>query len=251
MIGLSYISAIVLAFFLGVVDAGLGMGYGTVLTPVLLMLGFKALHIVPAVLVSQLVGDLLGAFFHHEFKNVDLSLRGKQFRLSMVLGFLSVGGAIIAVLVAVRLPATALNLYIGSLVTITGILVLLTRNRMYGFSWPRLVGLGFIAAFNKGISGGGYGPIVTAGQMLGGVDPKNAVGVTCLAEALTCIVAMITYILAGKSIDWQMATLLSIGVALSTPVAAFIISKVESKRLKVIIGVLTLALGQFTIVKAL
>jgi uncharacterized membrane protein YfcA len=48
----TYLPVVILAFFLEVVDASIGMGYGTLLTPVLLMIGFDPLQVVPAVLVS-------------------------------------------------------------------------------------------------------------------------------------------------------------------------------------------------------
>jgi len=51
------------SFVMEVVDAAMGMGYGTILTPVLLMVGFDPLQVVPAVLVSQLVGVCWRACF--------------------------------------------------------------------------------------------------------------------------------------------------------------------------------------------
>jgi len=69
---------IVSGFVMEVVDAAIGMGYGTILTPVLLMMGFDPLMIVPAVLVSQLIGGLLVSFFHHKFKNVNFAIGGEQ-----------------------------------------------------------------------------------------------------------------------------------------------------------------------------
>ena len=74
MTWLNYLLMAALAFVLEVVDASFGMGYGTILTPALLMLGFDALMVVPAVIASQLVGDFLAVFFHHQFKNVDMSV---------------------------------------------------------------------------------------------------------------------------------------------------------------------------------
>ena len=242
---------IVSAFLLEVVDAGLGMGYGTILTPLLLVVGFDPLQAVPAVLVSQLVGDFCAAFFHHEFKNVNLSVGSKDFKIGMTLALLSVFGAIVAVLTAVRLSKFLLSLYIGILVAAVGIVVLAARNKNFGFSWPRLAGLGSLAAFNKGISGGGYGPIVISGQILTGVETKSAIGITSLAEGFTCIVAVLMYFLVGRNIDWLLPILLSIGVAFATPVAAFLVSKIESPKLKLAIGTLSLLLGLLTIYKAL
>ena len=69
----------------------------------------------------------------------------------------------------------------------------------YPFSWWRIGGLGTLAAFNKGISGGGYGPLVTAGQVLSGIRGRNAVGITSLAEGVTSIVGFGIYFLSGPS----------------------------------------------------
>jgi len=150
---------------------------------------------------------------------------------------------------ALRLSKFALNLYIGLLVLIVGVIVLVTRERARSFSWLRLLFLGSIASFNKGLSGGGYGPVVTAGQLLTGVDARAALGVTAMAEGVTCIAAVLTYVLAGKPIDWMLTLMLSIGVALSTPVAALIVHKLNPKHLKLIIGVCTIAMGALTIFK--
>jgi len=95
---------------------------------------------------------------------------------------------------------------------------LITCQKTRDFSWLRLLFLGSIASFNKELSGGGYGPVVTSGQILTGVDARAAIGITSFAEGITCIAAVLTYTLSGKSVDWLLALALAIGVALSTPV---------------------------------
>jgi len=240
---------VAVAFALEVVDASFGMGYGTILTPALLLLGYEPLRVVPAVIASQLVGDFLAAFFHHQFKNVDLSFKSHDFEIGAMLAGFSLVGSVAAVLFALKLSKFALNLYIGLLVLIIGVVVLVSRERKQDFSWLRLLFLGSIASFNKGLSGGGYGPVVTSGQILTGVDVRAAIGITSLAEGVACISGLTAYIWAGKQIDWLLAAMLAIGVALSTPVAALIVSKMETKYLKVIIGVLTLVLGVLTVLK--
>ena len=71
-----------------------------------------------------------------------------------------------AVILAVNLPKLYLKLYIGFLILIIGIFIVATLNKNYTFSWKRITILGLIASFNKGISGGGYGPVVMGGQLL-------------------------------------------------------------------------------------
>lgn len=251
MIPLDYFLVTALAFLLGIVDASFGMGYGTLLIPMLLMLGLEPLQVVPAVLVSQLAGDFLAALFHHRFENVDLSIGSSHFKIALILAILSLAGSVIAVLVAINLPVFYLNIYIGASLTISGFIILAAKKKAYRFSWRRLFSLGSFAAFNKGISGGGYGPIVIAGQLLTGVEVKSAIGITALSEAVICVFAVVAYLLVHGSIDLLLLAPLSIGIILSTPIGAFVVKKVESTNIKLIIGALTLTLGLLTLLKAM
>jgi uncharacterized membrane protein YfcA len=246
-----YLPIAALAFLLGIVDASFGMGYGTLLTPVLLMLGFDPLHVVPAVLISQLAGDFLAALFHHRLKNVDLSFGSIHFKIAVTLAVLSIAGSVAAVLVAINLPMLYLSLYIGLSVTASGLAILAVKIRSRRFSWRRLFCLGSFAAFNKGISGGGWGPIVVASQILTGVDMKAAIGITTLSEGVICTFTVVTYFLVYRSMDWLLLALLSIGIALSTPFAALIVKRIESRKMKLIIGLFTITLGLLTVLKTL
>jgi uncharacterized membrane protein YfcA len=102
------------------------------------------------------------------------------------------------------------------------------------------------------MSGGGYGPVVTGGQILSGVEGKSAVGITSLAEGLTCFVGVIAYLLVSKnSIDWKLAPFIVVGAVLSVPLSAKSVKKISSQKLKLAIAVLTIILGTFTIIKTL
>lgn len=111
------------------------------------------------------------------------------------------------------------------------------------------MGISLLAAFNKGISGGGYGPLVMGGQMLSGVAAKNAVGITAFAEAITCLIGFVVYIILGKSIDWQLVGLLLISALPAVPLAAFTVKNADSARLKKLVGILITILGLFTLLK--
>ncbi len=54
-----------MAFFCELVDSTLGMGYGTTLTPVLLLMGYQPMQVVPAILLSELITGGFAAFAHH------------------------------------------------------------------------------------------------------------------------------------------------------------------------------------------
>jgi uncharacterized membrane protein YfcA len=241
---------VVSAFFCEYIDSSLGMGYGTTLTPLLLLMGYHPLQIVPAVLLSELISGLSAAFLHHRLKNVDFKIGNSDSKIALVMAGCSIFGALAAVYTALNLPAFYVKLYIGLLVFGMGILILATLNQTYRFTWRRIASLGLLAAFNKGISGGGYGPLVTSGQILTGVKSKNAVGITSLAEGLTCVVGVAIYILyTNHTIEWVLAPSLILGAILSVPFATYTVKKFREGRLRMVVGFATLILGLFTLGK--
>ena len=244
-----FIVLIILAFFCELIDSTLGMGYGTTLTPVLMLFGFGPLAIIPSVLLSELITGVTAGLAHHKAGNVSFKRDSMHLKIALILAACSIIGAAIAVFVAINLPKLWLKTYIGIIVLGMGLIILLTLNKNFRFSWKKIVGLGSIAAFNKGMSGGGYGPIVTGGQILSGVNGDNAVGITSLAEGLTCIIGVIAFLFASEVIDWKLAPSLIIGSLISVPFSAFIVKKLPTKILRIAIGVLTLILGLMTLIR--
>lgn len=239
------------AFFCEFIDSSLGMGYGTTLTPVLLLLGYQPAEVVPAVLLSEFVTGVLAGLFHHEFGNVDFKPGTRDFKVMVVMTLLSIVGVVAAVFIAVNVPPWVLKTYVGVLVLAIGVAILANRNRKVTFSWKRIGGLGLLAAFNKGMSGGGYGPVVTGGQVLAGIGGRNAIGIASLAEGITSIVGVIIYLASGTPFPWLLAPSLMLGAVLSTPFAAYAVSRVPTRRLTTAIGSVTTVLGGYTLIKVL
>ncbi len=268
------ITIILVAFLCEYMDSTLGMGYGTTLTPVLLLVGYSPMQVVPAVLLSELITGLMAGFFHHRAGNVnfkpettDFSLVMHQLRalgyvesirrglplhlkVALLLTICSIIGTVAAVFIAVNIPKFWLKLYIGCLVLSMGIIIIICLNKEFNFSWKKITSLGLIASFNKGLSGGGYGPVVTGGQILSGVEGRSAVGITSLAEGLTCLVGVITYVLVSKDpIDWKLAPIIIAGAVFSVPLSAISVKKISPRNLKRAIAMGTIILGLLTIIK--
>jgi uncharacterized membrane protein YfcA len=228
----------------------MGMGFGTTITPLLLIWGYSPLQVVPAVLLSELISGLSSAFFHHRLKNADFKIGTDDSKTVFVLAGCSIFATIAAVFVAMNLPNFYVKLYIGVLVFSMGLLILINLNRTFKFSWLKISSLGLLAAFNKGISGGGYGPLVTSGQILSGVKSKNAIGITSFSEGLTCFVGVIAYLIyTNHTIEWDIAPSLILGAILSVPFAAYTVKRFKNTHLKLIVGIATLILGLVTLGK--
>ncbi|MFH1675755.1 MAG: sulfite exporter TauE/SafE family protein [bacterium] len=238
-----------LALICEFVDSTLGMGYGTTLTPILLLFGFDPLKVVPAILVSQLITGFSGAISHMQAGNVDLSRKSMGLKVAMVLGACSIVGAVIAVNVALNISKEALLLFIGFIIFIVGVIIILTRNRSFGFSWIKIIVLGIIASFNKGLSAGGYGPLVTGGQVLSGVGGKQVIGITSLAEGLTCLVGVTMYVVKGELRDLSLTLAMALGAISSLPFCAYTVRRMAQRWLVSLIGLLTLILGAVTLLK--
>jgi hypothetical protein len=240
---------VILAFACELVDSSLGMGYGTTLTPLLLLMGYKPIEVVPAVLISECITGILAGLAHHEFGNVDLRPGSRDFKVTLVLTGLSLVGVLLGVAIAVNIPSWALKTYVGLLVLTIGLTTLRNHRREIPFSWKRIGSLGPLAAFNKGISGGGYGPVVTGGQVLSGIRGRTAVGIASFAEGVASAVGAVAYIYSGAPFPWRLAPSLLAGAVVSVPISAYVVSRLPARRLTLLIGSLSTGLGAYTLVR--
>jgi len=249
------------------VSVSMGLVYGTALTPGHLIMGFSHLQVVPAVLLSQFVGGTIGGIAHHRVRNVKLDFRrddklikdrlrglgylprSRDAKVIFILAGCGVAGALLGVFLAVNIPKLILETYIGAMVLVIGIVVLMRRNQESVLSWRRLIGIGLLGSFNKGVSGGGYIPLVTGGQIISGREVKSAVGSTTLAVTFVCAVSFLGYVLVEGNIYWALAAATCIGSVIAAPFAAMMIRRIDPKKLKFAIGIVTSLLGALTLAK--
>lgn len=266
-----FLLLIAMAFVCEFIDSSLGMGYGTILAPVLIIMGFNPLVAIPALLLSQAFGGFSASIFHHQFKNVSFHRDSRDLKIVFLISAFGILATIFAAMVAINIPKIVLKTYIGILVFIMGIIIL--SNRKFTFSWKRIIGIGVISAFNKGISGGGFGPVLTAGQIMAGQRHKGAIGTTTLAEAPICISAFFTYLIgrtltevngsvfslpvkdffakmfSPKMFHWELMLALLIGSVMVAPFGALTTKKLNEKYMHLILGVLVIILGIWSLIK--
>jgi uncharacterized membrane protein YfcA len=254
-----------LAFIMEVIDSGLGMGYGTVLSPLLIIIGWPPLIVVPSILLSQAIGGLTASFFHQKYGNANFkpiaeNLRNfrknfkgigfinsfksclpRDLKIVFMVTIFGIAASIFGALTAIKIPKLFLKTYIGLLALGIGILILV-RSR-FQFSWKKIFTLGLISAFNKGLSGGGFGPVMTGGQIVSGHPGKNSIGSTTLSEAPICIVGFITYLLSRGLPSFRLLWVLSAGALAGGILGPSITKKINTKSLRMIIGWLIIVEG--------
>jgi len=217
------------AFVCEYVDSTLGMGYGTMLTPLLLIVGYKPLEVVPAILFSECVTGIVAGILHHRVGNASFQKHSPDTAVVAILAITGIVGVSAAALINISLSAHLVKWYIC--VMLFGIVILLWFRRESApvFSWRGIAGIGLLSAFNKGISGGGYGPLVTGGQMIAGRRDANAIGSTSLAEGIVCFGGLCIYTLTIGWPDWHIALPLAGGAVLSTPISVISVRLLAQK----------------------
>ncbi|MBI5149121.1 sulfite exporter TauE/SafE family protein [Candidatus Pacearchaeota archaeon] len=267
----SFLIIILIAFICEWIDSGLGMGYGTILSPLLIFTGFPTLIVVPSILITQAIGGLSASICHHKYRNANFSIKSKNpiyiakkikqhgpvnafkkgvsedLKTVAIITSLGIIATIIATFVAINISKTALNTYIGIIVVLMGLIILLGFTFVY--STVKMFIVGIVSAFNKGLSGGGFGPVVTGGQMVLGKDHKKAIGCTTASEPLICITGFIAYFFLKGISNWGLIYALGIGALVGGVTGPWMTKRINKKTLKIIIGLLMLFLGILTLLK--
>ena len=286
----------IIAFICEYIDSSLGGGYGTLLTPILLILGFQPLQIVPSILFSEFCTGLFAAFYHQKLRNVNFDFQSEETKISLILSVCGVFGVIFAAFLSINLPSIIVSVYISLLVLFLGAFILIRREQRYNFTYNKILGIGILSAFNKGISGGGYGPLVSSGQIITGVEEKKAIATGLFAEGIVSIVGFLVYLITktksplsfslklNLSLDLStlelsfriamtysldltslkpLTTLLTnptgldltllpfilVGAMCSVPPAAITTKKIPNKQLRILIGIVIIFLGIFSLIK--
>jgi len=241
----------ILAFATAVIDIIFGMGFGLTMTPLLLFLNYTPKEIVPALLLSSLVGNILSSYFNHRLKNANFTPGSRLFKVVLIIGLVGIVGSVAGAMTNTGISNYYLGVYIGALITGTGLFLLLNRSFSVDFSWGKVAILGLFGSFNKGISGSGFGPIITTGLIYMKTSEKEAVSVQSFAELFISLVSFVTFLASGALVNWDLTLSLSVGVAAAAPLAAFIVKKSDGGKLRAAIAAVTVILGAATLLNTL
>lgn len=241
------ISIFLISIFCEFIDSSLGMMYGTILSPVLIILGFPIENVVPAILISQTLGGLMASFRHNHFGNINIRDKdNSELKIALTIFLFGILAVIFGVFISINISKDIIRTYIGVLVFIMSLIVLI--NKKFKFSWKKIYFIGILSSFNKAISGGGFGPLVSTGLIVSGKESRSSVGITDLAEVPICLSAFVAWLVMNNSnMNLTLITILCIGSLIGAFFGPKLTSKVDSKKLKIVVGILGVLLGIFCI----
>ena len=239
------IAALVMEF----IDSALGMMYGTVLSPFLIIMNYNAKEVVPSILISQAIGGFIASWRHHRLKNADFNAGSTDRSIAVTVIWFGVFACLIGVFLSVSISPKALNTYIGLLVTVIGLMILLGRSLL--LTNGKVYLLGFISAFNKALSGGGFGPLVAGGQLVfRNRCEKGAIGSTDFAEAPICLFSFLLWVCFKGFPPAALCLPLCAGSAIGGFFGPLWLSKINNRdALKKMLGALVLLEGVWVLYK--
>ncbi len=252
---------ILLAFFFESMDSMAGMGFGTALSPLLFLFNYTPLQVVPAILISEAITGFIDTFFDHEFKNVRYSFHplNDATKISLMIAFFGCLAIFTSVLLGyfvIKFPDLLIKIYVAILVIFMGISgfirIKLSKTEQSKKRLKMLIGFSALAGFNKGIGGGGYGPVITMGQLFSGVYEKSATAIVSFAESIVSIVGIITFFLisfAGIEVDLVLLPSLFTGGFFAALIAPYLVRVLPNKIWKYFIPIYAIGIGLFSLIK--
>lgn len=237
------------AFVMELIDSALGMMYGTVLSPLLIILNHDVKDVVPSLLISQAIGGFIASWRHHRFHNADFRPGSTDRQIAVTIIWFGVFACLLGVFLSISIPKKILNTYIGLLVSLIGVMILCNRTLVP--TNGKIYLLGFVSAFNKALSGGGFGPLVAGGQLVfRNRSEKGAIGSTDFAEAPICLFSFLLWVAFKGLPPHSLFLPLCLGAAAGGFCGPKLLSMIQSRRrLKMFLGALALMEGVWVLYK--
>ncbi|HCN51650.1 MAG TPA: ABC transporter permease [Chryseobacterium sp.] len=240
-------------FMAEIVAGSMGMGYGVICTTILLLLNVPPPVVSASIHSAESFTTAAGGFSHYKLGNVNKKMVWVLFPLAIV-------GSIIGALTLshygehyahiVKPIIACYTLYLG-LNILKNAFKDKKRNQPRAKRRTNLRVLGFVGGFIDSFAGGGWGPLVTGTLIKEGRIPRYVVGSSTVAKFLLTITSAVTFIFTIGIHHWNIVLGLLLGGVFTAPFSAMLTSKLPTKKMFAVVGVVVILMSLVTIVKSL
>ncbi|BAP31689.1 ABC superfamily ATP binding cassette transporter [Chryseobacterium sp. StRB126] len=238
-------------FMAEIVAGSMGMGYGVICTTILLLLNVPPPVVSASIHSAESFTTAAGGFSHYKLGNVNKKMVWVLFPLAIV-------GSIIGALTLshygehyahIVKPIIAFyTLYLGSNI-LRNAFKDKNRNRIKTKKRTNLRVLGLVGGFIDSFAGGGWGPLVTGTLIKEGRIPRYVVGSSTVAKFLLTVTSAITFIFTIGIHHWNIVLGLLLGGVFTAPFSAMLTSKLPTKKMFVVVGIVVILMSLVTIIK--
>ena len=115
-----------------------------------------------------------------------------------------------------------------------------------------VIPLGLAGGFLDATGGGGWGPVVTSNLLVQGAEPRTTIGTVNTVEFFLTVTISATFIATiGMAAFSKAAVGLIIGGLMAAPLGAFLVKRISSQRLLLLVGTVLTATSLFALWKSL
>ncbi|MED4970209.1 sulfite exporter TauE/SafE family protein [Geobacillus sp. NFOSA3] len=232
---------VIVGFIAQLIDGSLGMAYGVTSTTLLLAFGIAPAVASASVHLAEVVTTAASGASHIKFGNVDRDMVIKL----IIPGSL---GAFFGACFLSNLPGDVIKPYISLFLLALGFYIMYRflflsprqdQQPPRKFSNKQLVPLGLVAGFLDATGGGGWGPISTPVLLANkGMEARKVVGTVDTSEFAVALSATIGFVisLGWEQVNWFWVGTLMLGGIVAAPIAAWLVRKMPSHLLGVLVG---------------
>ncbi|MCS4305469.1 TSUP family transporter [Chryseobacterium sp. BIGb0232] len=238
-------------FMAEIVAGSMGMGYGVICTTILLLLNVPPPVVSASIHSAESFTTAAGGFSHYKLGNVNKKMVWVLFPLAIV-------GSIIGALTLshygehyahiVKPIIACYTLYLGSNI-LRNAFKDKNKNRVKAKRRTNLRVLGLVGGFIDSFAGGGWGPLVTGTLIKEGRIPRYVVGSSTVAKFLLTVTSAITFIFTIGIHHWNIVLGLLLGGVFTAPFSAMLTSRLPTKKMFAVVGVVVILMSLVTIVK--
>ncbi|WMJ15363.1 sulfite exporter TauE/SafE family protein [Geobacillus proteiniphilus] len=242
-------------FIAQLIDGSLGMAYGVTSSTLLLTFGIAPAVASASVHLAEVVTTAASGASHWKFGNVD---RRMAFRL-IIPGSV---GAFVGACFLSNLPGDLIKPYVSLFLLALGFYIIYRFLVLNGrapstpgkqWSNKQLVPLGLVAGFLDATGGGGWGPIATPVLLANeSMEARKVVGTVDTSEFAVALSATLGFVisLGWEQVNWHWVLTLMAGGVVAAPIAAWLVRKLPSHLLGVLVGGLIILTNVRTLLHA-
>ena len=239
------IGCLIVGFLAQMIDGALGMAYGVSSTTFLKALGIPSAAASASVHTAEVFTTLVSGVSHWKMKNID-----KKLFLNLVIPGVIGGGLGAFVLSSYSAdflePIVDVYLIVMGVIIIVRAFVKIQKTLLTG---KKVIPVGFVGGLMDAIGGGGWGPVVTSTMVATGHPPRYVIGSVNTAEFFVTVVQALTFtVFLGIGDYWQIILCLAVGGVFAAPLAAYVCTKVKTKTLMLVVGIVIVGLNVYNLI---
>jgi uncharacterized protein len=239
--------AVLVGLIAQAVDGALGMAYGVTSSSFLLATGSSPVVASASVHIAEVFTTGVSGVAHIKLGNVSRQL----FLRLLVPGMV---GAVAGAWLLASIDGAVIKPFVAGYLLLMGLYILSKafRKKRINHGEPRHVAkLGLAGGFVDAVGGGGWGPVVTTTLVGTGHDPRTTIGSVNLAEFFLTFVSAGVFTLLVDEAPWATVAGLVVGGLFAAPLAALMTSRLNTRVLLVLVGVVITAVSGFNLARAL